>query len=339
MKHLILFTETDQKKLVNKRSGESKFGEHIQLITNSDNIYEQLKNLDVSYVLFGIPEDVGVFANGGNSGTSSAWELSLKTLLNLQSNAYTNPQNLAVLGHLDFSEYEKKLSILNRKKVTDQKKARKLVSEIDKSVTQLVHDIVKAGKKPIIIGGGHNNAYGIIKGTSLALNIPINTINFDTHSNFRTEEGRHNGNAFSYAFAEGFLKRYFVFGLHEKTTSQIIFNKIKRLQKFVKFNTYEALQIRKELKFKKECKLAFEFIGDSNFGIEIDCDAIDNIPTSAMTPCGFSASKAREFLNFFAEKENATYLHVCEAAPSLGSKKTSALTSKLVSYLVTDFIK
>lgn len=339
MKHLILFTETDKKKLVNKRSGESKFGEHIQLIPNSDDIYEQLKNLDVSYVLFGIPEDIGIFANGGNSGASSAWESSLKRLMNLQSNVYTNPQNLAVLGHLDFSEYTKKLSILSRKKITDQKKARKLVNEIDKVVTQITHDIVKAGKKPIIIGGGHNNAYGIIKGASLALNSPINVINFDTHSNFRTEEGRHNGNAFSYAFAEGFMKKYFVFGLHEKLTSQIIFNKIKRLQKFIQFNTYEALSIRKELRFKKECKHALEFINDSRFGIEIDCDAIDNIPTSAMTPCGFSPSKAREFLNFFAAKENATYLHICEAAPSLGSKKTSALTSKLISYLVTDFIK
>lgn len=338
MKHLILFTETDRKKLVNKRSEESKFGEHVQLIANSGNIYEQLQTLDVSYVLFGIPENVGVFANGGKSDTSNNWELNLKTLLNLQSNAYTNPQNLAILGHLDFSEYEKRLSILNRKKVTDQKKARKLVNNIDKVVAQLVHDIVKAGKKPIIIGGGHNNAYGIIKGTALALNTPINSINFDTHSNFRTEEGRHNGNAFSYAFAEGFLKRYFVFGLHEKTTSQIIFNKIKRLKKFVQFNTYEDLQIRKTLKFKKECKRAYEFIGNSNFGVEIDCDAIDNIPTSAMTPCGFSPSKAREFLNFFAEKKNVNYLHICEAAPSLGSKKTSALTSKLISYLITDFM-
>ena len=339
MEHLILFSETDQKKLINKRSGESKFGEHVQLLTDSANIYEQLKNLDVSYVLFGIPEDIGVFANGGQNGTSSAWESSLKSLFNLQSNAFTNPQKLLVLGHLDFSDYAKKISILTRKKVTDQKKARVLVREIDKIVTQLVHDIVKAGKKPIIIGGGHNNAYGIIKGAALGLNTALNVINLDTHTNFRTEEGRHNGNAFSYAFAEGFLKKYFVFGLHEKTTSQIIFNKIKRLQKFVQFNTYEDLQIRKTLKFKKECKRAFEFISGSNFGIEIDCDAIDNIPTSAMTPCGFSPSKAREFLNFYAEKEGVVYLHICEAAPSLGSKKTSALTSKLISYLVTDFIK
>ncbi|NQX86799.1 MAG: formimidoylglutamase [Flavobacteriaceae bacterium] len=339
MKHLNLFTETNRKKWVNKRSKESKFGEHVQLITKTENIYEQLQNLDVSYVLLGIPEDIGVFANGGETGTSNAWISTLKTLLNLQSNTFTNPNKLVVLGTLDFSEYANKIAFLNPKKRTDQKKARKLVCEIDKVVSQLVHDIVRAGKKPIIIGGGHNNAYGILKGTALALNSPINCINFDTHSNFRTEEGRHNGNAFSYAFSEGFLKKYFVFGLHEKTTSQDILNTLKGLKKFVQFNTYEALEIRKELKFKKECKHAFTHIGNSNFGIEIDCNAIAGIPTSAMIPCGFTPSKAREFISFFGAKENASYLHICEAAPNLGSKKTASLTAKLISYLVTDFMR
>jgi arginase family enzyme len=38
----------------------------------------------------------------------------------------------------------------------------------------------------------------------------INAINFDAHSDFRILEGRHSGNGFSYAYEEGFLKKYFV---------------------------------------------------------------------------------------------------------------------------------
>ena len=72
------------------------------------------------------------------------------------------------------------------------------------------NQIVLADKKPIIIGGGHNNAYGNIKGTSLAIGEPINVINFDAHSDFRPEEGRHSGNGFSYAYTEGFLNYYFI---------------------------------------------------------------------------------------------------------------------------------
>jgi formiminoglutamase len=38
----------------------------------------------------------------------------------------------------------------------------------------------------------------------------VNAINFDAHSDFRILEGRHSGNGFSYAYEEGFLKKYFI---------------------------------------------------------------------------------------------------------------------------------
>ena len=91
-------------------------------------------------------------------------------------------------------------------------------------MTNLIFKIVSAGKTPIVIGGGHNNAYGNIKGTSLALNKPINVINFDAHTDFRALEGRHSGNGFSYAFQEGFLNNYFIFGIHENYSSKAVLN-------------------------------------------------------------------------------------------------------------------
>jgi len=339
MDKLILFTEIDKNKLVNKESGDSKFGNHVQLITDTCNIYDQLLNLDVDYVLFGIPEDIGVFANHGVSGTSTAWEASIKILLNTQNNQFTNPQRLAILGYFDFNDEQILLSELSQKKDSDIKKARKMVGEIDKHVSQLMHDIIKAGKKPIIIGGGHNNAYGNIKGTSLALNTAINVINLDAHFDFRAEEGRHSGNAFSYTYAEGFLNKYFVFGIHENYMLQHVLETVNHLSARIAYNSFDDLMIRKNLKFKAECKRALEFVSGKPFGIEIDCDAIEGIPSSAMTPSGFSPNKAREFVNYFASHKNASYLHICEAAPSLAPKKQVKHTAKLISYLITDFMK
>ncbi|SFZ91730.1 formiminoglutamase [Flaviramulus basaltis] len=335
MDKLVLFNNTILNKLLNKRSGESKFGQHVQILTSISNIYEQLKNLDVSHVILGLPEDVGVFANLGKTGTSKAWQATLKILLNIQSNQFTKANKVLILGHLDFSDELLQVSKLNSSKKKDILKARKLVEGIDVSVSNIVHQIVLAGKKPIIIGGGHNNAYGNIKGASLALNKPINVINFDAHSDFRPEEGRHSGNGFSYAFAEGFLGNYFVFGLHENYTSDKIFKTLDK-SKNIKYNTFEALEIRKELKYKLELEIALKHISDNEFGIEIDCDAIQNIPSSAMTPSGFSVNKTRNFLNYFAKHKNATYLHICEAAPT---KKTANQVGKLITYLITDFIK
>ncbi|OUS00861.1 arginase [Flavobacteriales bacterium 33_180_T64] len=335
MEHLKPFTSSELKSILNKRPKETKFGEHILLLSNFNDIYEQLLKLDVTYVIFGIKEDVGVFANHGNTGTYNAWDAAIKILLNTQSNAHTHPKKVLILGHLSFESYQKKVQKFDQTSKKDITKARKLVSHIDDTVTFLVSQIVSAGKTPIIIGGGHNNAYGNIKGTALALKKPINVINFDAHHDFRAEEGRHSGNGFSYAYAEGFLKNYFIFGLHENYTSDTIFKTLDKL-KSITYNTFEAISIRKELKFKSQMQRALDHISSSNFGLEIDCDAIQNIPSSAMTPSGFTTNQARQFVNYIAKHEHATYLHICEAAPT---PETETQVGKLITYLITDFIR
>ena len=334
MDKLVLFNTEKLKSLLNKRSNESKFGEHVSVLTSVSNIYEQLKELDVEYVIIGLPEDVGVFANCGKSGTSGGYEATIKILLNIQSNRFTNANKVLILGHLNFEDELEKLKQLDQTKKKDIAKARKMVNKIDKSVSSLVHDIVKSGKKPIIIGGGHNNAYGNIKGTSLALNTPINAVNFDAHTDFRSEEGRHSGNGFSYAYAEGFLKNYFIFGLHENYTSETILKTVNKL-KTVDYNTFEDITIRKTLGFKSEMVRALKHVSNNPFGIEIDCDAVENITSSAMTPSGFSVDKARRFVHYFAKHKNASYLHICEAAPTPENK---VQVGKLITYLITDFI-
>ncbi|WP_431134409.1 formimidoylglutamase [Psychroserpens mesophilus] len=335
MEYLKPFTSSELSTLLKKRPNETKFGEHITLLPDFDNIYEQLLKTDVSYVIFGIKEDVGVFANYGNTGTSEAWEAAIKVLLNTQSNVFTKAKKIVVLGCLDFENYQSKLKKLDQTNKKDIHKARKLVSKIDKHVSYLISQIVSAGKIPIVIGGGHNNAYGNIKGTSLALKKPVNAVNFDAHHDFRAEEGRHSGNGFSYAFAEGFLKNYYIFGLHENYISEQIFSTIDKL-KPIQYCTFESILVRKELKFKSEIQKALNHVSNSIFGLEIDCDAILNTPSSAISPSGFSVNQARQFIHLFGSQKNVAYLHICEAAPT---PETETQVGKLITYLITDFIK
>lgn len=109
MEHLILFEKSTLDKFLNKRSGETKFGEYVQLLPNICNIYDQLKDLDVEFVILGIPEDVGEFANHGKSGTSRAWEASIKLLLNNQSNRFCDPKKTLILGEIDCRDEMKQL--------------------------------------------------------------------------------------------------------------------------------------------------------------------------------------------------------------------------------------
>jgi len=339
MEKLVPFTGSDLAKVTNFRSGEIKFGEKMHTVPPGHNPETFLKSSEAPYVLFGIPEDIGVRANYGRPGTASAWESAIKSIANIQHNRFCKGSRILVLGSLNVEQEMNEVQGLDFNLMDDRIKLSALVERIDKEVAHIIFTIVKAGKIPIVIGGGHNNAYGNIKGTALAKGKPINAINFDAHSDFRILEGRHSGNGFSYAFEEGFLKKYFIFGLHESYTSKSVLDIIKKIDDRVQYNTYDEVNIRKEKSFNDELSKAAEFIKSDSFGIEIDLDALPNIASSAMTMSGYSVEETRLFVSHFAQSSNAAYLHICEGAPDLGEAKNNHLIGKLIGYLVTDFIK
>lgn len=339
MEKLIPFTINDLAKVTNHRSGEIKFGEKMITLPKGSDPTAFLKATTAKYVLFGIPEDIGVRANFGRSGTASAWDSAIRSVANIQHNRFCKGSQILVLGQLNVSEEMKDVENLNFNNINDRTKLSQLVEKIDKEVSHIIFTIVKAGKTPIIIGGGHNNSYGNIKGTALAKGKAINAINFDAHSDFRILEGRHSGNGFSYAYEEGFLKKYFIFGLHENYTSKSVLDHIKKIEDRVRYNTYDSINVRKEKNFNQELFHSLEFIQNNSYGIEIDLDAIPNIASSAMTLSGFSVEELRQFITYFGKNKNAAYLHICEGAPDLGDEKNNHLIGKLIGYLVTDFIK
>ncbi len=339
MDRLIPFTTADLAKITNHRSGEIKFGEKMLTVPANTDPFEFIAQSEASYVLLGIPEDVGVRANCGRPGAASAWESALKSIANMQHNRFSKGNRLIILGHLDLSPEMREVENLSFHVAPDRKKLSALVERIDKEVAHTLSKIVKTGKIPIVIGGGHNNAYGNIKGTALAFGKKINAINFDAHSDFRILEGRHSGNGFSYAFEEGFLRKYFIFGLHENYTSKSVLDILKKAGERIRYNTYDEINIRRAKDFQNEMEQALQFVRDEPFGIEIDLDSIPGIPSSAMTCSGFSVEELRRFVHFFGQDQKAAYLHICEGAPSLGEPQSGYLVGKLIGYLVSDFIR
>jgi formiminoglutamase len=337
MNSLHIYSENDIIDFVVKRKGEKKFGEKVTFISDTENLDSELINSSSKYVLFGINESIGVKANKGKQGTETAWKETLKSLLNTQNSPLNKGKKVLVLGCLEFPKLMDITKNLNPSNPEELKTLYKLVNEVDEEVTNLMFKIISAGKTPIVVGGGHNNSYGNIKGLSLALNKAINVINFDAHTDFRNLEGRHSGNGFSYAFHEGFLNRYFIFGIHENYSSKKILQELNAHNKYINYNTFEAIAIRRETSFEDEMKYALNFIKNEAFGIEIDLDAVQNVVSSAMTPSGFSVNKTRQFVSFMGNHKKAAYLHLCEAAPIL--EKNSNQTGKLLSYLITDFIR
>lgn len=339
MEKLIPLTQSDIAKVTRHRSGEIRFGEKMLTVPKGADTADFIKNCDAPYVLFGIPEDIGIRANSGRPGAASAWQSALESIANLQHNRFCKGNHILALGSLDVTAEMEEARQLDFHKTAERVALSKIVQRIDKDVSHIIFSIIKAGKKPIVIGGGQNNAYGNIKGTALANGKPVNVINFDSQSDFRILEGRHNGNGFHYAFEEGFLKKYFIFGLHENYVSKNVLQTLKKIDDRVRYTTYDEISIRGEKQFHEEMIQALDFVSGDVFGIEVDLDAIPDVASSTMTISGFSVKAARQFVNFIGSHPNATYLHICEGAPDLGDEKNKHLIGKLIGYLVTDFIK
>lgn len=254
-------------------------------------------------------------------------------------------ENVLMLGHFDFSDMER---LIDENAGNDAEKMdayRHAVNTIDDEVEKLVKAIVAAGKFPVAIGGGHNNAYPLLKGAAKGLHgagklaLPqLNCINLDAHADYRPEEGRHSGNGFRYAETDGFLQKYCIIGLHENYIPQNVWTDIIN-SPFLDCITYEDLFVHEKRTFIQAVAHAIDFSEDQFTGIELDLDSIENVLSSAQAPSGISVKHARQFLNLCAAGANAAYLHLCEGASSLQDGKTNEATGKLLSYLVTDFIK
>lgn len=327
MKNLIFLSGSVKRSFLNTRSGETKFGRLLETVSSLD----ELENSQADYVIFGVPEDVGIRANFGKTGTATTWNSFLFSFLNIQSNKFNNPNNCVVLGYINCDALMSEAKRMKKEAWDVEGNLGGLVQEIDDSVTKLVKRIVSMGKIPIIIGGGHNNAYGNIKGTSLALKKPINVLNIDAHTDLRKTDYRHSGNGFSYAKKEGYLGRYSMFGIHRNYTPQYIFDCYEK-DDSIQIRLFEDLlgggMSHQLQEFHKETEFLEEV-----YGLEIDCDVIQDFPSSAMTPSGFSINSIRSFIKL-ASKQKIHYLHISEAVA-----RDNPQIGKTLSYFVSDFIQ
>jgi formiminoglutamase len=343
--HFKSYSKQDILSLVKLRRFETKLGERLEVIHDTSDIEGSIKGLQAHYVIFGIPEDIGVQANHGVAGTTTAWLSFLQSFLNIQSSDFIEAENIALIGHFDFGDIQ---FLIDHNAYSEEEKIeayRHAVKTIDDEVEGLVKQIVANGKIPIAIGGGHNNAYPLIKGSAKGLHqkqllpIPqINCINLDAHTDYRPAEGRHSGNAFRYAEEDGFLQKYCAIGIHENYLPQNVWMDIVN-NPFFDCITFEDIFIHEKRTFRQAVSHAIEFTDDTYTGIELDLDCIENVLSSACTPSGVSSIHARQYMNLCAAHVKPAYVHICEGAARLSNGKTSDMTGKLISYLVSDFVK
>ena len=319
MTHIHFISPNKRNDLISKRNGEQKIGECIRFASDLN------WDSEIEYVILGVPEDIGVLANYGNKGAENAFDAFLKRFLNMQANQYIELSKVLILGALDIEDLK-----VNVVQSSDINTLREKVEIIDARLSELIALIQSKNAKPIVIGGGHNNSYGIIKG--LGQKSPIEVLNIDPHLDYRICEGRHSGNGFRYAKEAGFLSKYSVFGFHQNYNNQTMFDDMQEEKSFC-LTSFESILFKQTI--EEAISKHFEFHG-SKIGVELDLDSVKDMPTSAYTPSGFSEEDIRKFLYKTRKEKDVLYYHFAEGAP-LDPIQNSKV-GKFLAYLVADIL-
>ncbi len=301
--------------LIVRREGETKLGERFAPDWRGDACH---------YVLLGICEDIGPRANNGHGGARNGFDAFLPAFVNMQANRFINPSSVHLLGRIDHLDPDAQLDLATM---------RDRVALLDDFVQRIVTPIMEAGKIPIVIGGGHNNAYPLINAASAVLGEPIDVVNLDPHADCRPLEGRHSGNSFSYGLAEGTIRNYTVFGLHKARNNEAI---LQFLDDHKVHHTFFMDYLMEPLSFHRDLD---RFVDSSAapLGVELDLDVIRHMPSSAFSPSGMAIEDGRLYLRkLMGSARRVMYVHLPEAAPNTPSQ--GRIVGKALAYLVHDVL-
>ncbi len=340
---LDLMGAEDIRAICSDRPGEKRLGHCIQPLDPSGSLAEDLGAHPGRYVVLGVPEDIGPRANLGRGGANSAWEAFLPAFLNIQSNVTLSGEQVLLLGCLRTEDLMEECEGLDGSDENSLKKLRESVGLLDERLAPVIRAIVEAGKEAVVIGGGHNNSFPNIKGAAegchhygITKGPTMGCINLDPHADLRQMEGRHSGNGFTAAKELGYLEKYAMVGLHKNHNSRHILNELANDPK-LHYATFDDL-VEGRFSFEHALEKALDFIGEHPYGIEVDLDALANVPVSAETPSGFAVEQARYFVMRTASLQTVPYLHIAEGAPALRPEEEGKV-GKLIAYLVSDHIR
>lgn len=269
--------------------------------------------------LLGFECDLGVKKNKGRVGSKDAGDILKKNMGN-------------------FAYHLKNTKLYDAGKVVASDDLAQAQDELGKHVCKLL----KNKHFPIILGGGHETAYGSFKGLHkfLEKEEDIAIINFDAHFDLRVNKEATSGTPFAQISAlcqkDKTNFSYMCLGVSEASNTKALFQKAKDLNvksiNDTKMNFLYIKQIKKKLdKFLKNHKYIY---------ITIDTDVFSSYILSAVSaPAsrGISVEITYEILKYLFKnyKKQIKLLDITEFNPLYDDQNLSA---KIISRLVFDIV-
>ncbi len=270
-------------------------------------IVEPYTNEANSDVIIGFMSDEGVRRNKGRIGAKKAPE---KIREKLSSLSYTSP--IFDIGSVEGTD--------------DLEASQQTLGE---AVSKLLsHD-----NFPVILGGGHETAYGHYLGVRDAYkDNRIAVLNIDAHFDLRNEE-KSSGTMFYEMLSEDDNVDYFVIGIQPFSNTKSLYENAEKFN--VKYWTLDELRNDSYLSAIKTALEDYDYVF-----MTLCMDSIQQSyapGTSAPAPNGFTAEEIIKTVKYFASLENLSSFDISEVSPPLDiDDRTSSLAALIVITLLNE---
>ncbi|REB08640.1 formimidoylglutamase [Sporosarcina sp. BI001-red] len=211
------------------------------------------------------------------------------------------------------------------------------LEDAQRELGQTVCQSLTANKIPVILGGGHETAFGHYLGVRefVGPDAKIGVINIDAHFDLRSyDEQTSSGTMFKQILDMNANTTYYVLGIQEFGNTQLLFDEADRLG--VHYITERQLE---EMPVEHIYTQLYQFIATQDYIMLTLCsdvlDAAIAPGVSAPSPFGLSAKQVRELIRMVASAQKMLSFDISEINPLLDE---GGRTVKLGAYLTNEAI-
>lgn len=211
------------------------------------------------------------------------------------------------------------------------------LEEAQRELGQTVYKSLTANTIPVILGGGHETAFGHYLGVRefAGPEAKIGVINIDAHFDLRSyEEQPSSGTMFKQILDMNKNASYYVLGIQEFGNTQLLFDEADRLG--VHYLTERQLS---ELPVEQIYTQLHQFIATQDYIMLTLCsdvlDAAAAPGVSAPSPFGLSPKQVRELIRIVTSEQKTLSFDISEINPLLDE---GGRTVKLGAYLTNEAI-
>ena len=202
---------------------------------------------------------------------------------------------------------------------------------------ELVCQILDTNIKPVILGGGHETAFGHYSGVRkfVGPDAKMGVINIDAHFDLRSYTKQSSSGTMFKQMLEGNPNTsYFVLGIQEYGNTQALFDEAERLNvRYITERELEAMPVEHIYTQLHQFIASQEYIMLTLCSDVLDAAAAPGV--SAPSPFGLAPKQVRELIRMVASARKTLSFDISEVNPSLDE---GGRTVKLGAYLTNEAI-